>query len=132
MQAMAQQIEQLKASVEQLKAGQEQMSRDIAKASEVKASEAKTAEAKPVDVRAADPNLRPRLPERTAAPKLGAPPRPLGVVPARKPRPPVSAAQYAPPPATGQPVTIAPQPEPTQGTVEPDGNPVVRPPLPLR
>jgi hypothetical protein len=114
--SMAQQIEQLKASVEQLKAGQEQMSRDIGRASEVKASEA---------------NLRPRIP----APKMAAlPPRPAAAL-TRKPRPAFSAAPYAPPPLVppqAAPV-VAPQvAPPPQATVETDGNPVVRPPLPLR
>jgi hypothetical protein len=114
--AMAQQIEQLKASVEQLKAGQEQMSRDIARASDAKASEA---------------NLRPRIP----APKMAAlPPRPA-TAPARKPRSAFSAAPYAPPPLLPPQAApaVAPQAAPApQVTVETDGNPVVRPPLPLR
>jgi hypothetical protein len=120
--AMAQQIEQLKASVEQLKAGQEQMSRDIARASEVKASE----------VRPSEPNLRPRI----AAPKMAAPPpRPAAGL-TRKPRPSASAAPYLPPapqlPLIAAPAVV-PQPVPeTQATVETDGNPVVRPPLPVR
>jgi hypothetical protein len=118
---MAQQIEQLKASVEQLKAGQEQMSRDIARASEVKASE----------VRPSDLNLRPR----TAGAKMAAPLQrpPAGLT--RKPRPTASAAPYLPPPPL-PPIAapaVAPQSVPeTQATVETDGNPVVRPPLPVR
>jgi hypothetical protein len=119
IQSMAQQIEQLKASVEQLKAGQDQMSRDIAKTSDVKASE----------VRAADPNLRPRI----AAPKTVLPPRAAAALP-RKPRPPVAAAQYAPPlpPAAAPTLAVTPQIEPSQAIVETDGNPVVRPPMPVR
>jgi hypothetical protein len=122
LQSMAQQIEQLKASVEQLKAGQEQMSRDIAKASEVKASE----------VRTSDPNLRPKI----AAPRIAALPPRSATAPARKPRPALSAAPYAPPPllppqAAAPPLPPQPAPPP-QATVETDGNPVVRPPLPLR
>ena len=113
--------EQLKASIEQLKAGQEQMSRDIAKVSEAKASE----------VRAPEQNLRPRI----SAPRIAAPlPRPAAA-PVRKPRPALSAAQYAPPPAlppiAAPPMVPQPEPQP-QATVETDGNPVVRPPLPLR
>jgi hypothetical protein len=118
MAAMAQQIEQLKASIEQLKAGQEQMSRDIAKASEIKASE----------VRPPEPTVRPRI----AAPKMAAPPRPAATL-TRKPRPSVSAAPYLPPalpPAAAPP--IAPQPVPEAQATETDGNPVVRPPLPVR
>jgi hypothetical protein len=126
LQSMAQQIEQLKASVEQLKASQEQMSRDMAKT-----TEAKTAEAKASEVRASEPNLRPRI----AAPRIAAPLPRTAAPPVRKPRPPISAAQYAPPPLlppTAAP-PMAPQAElPPQSTVESDGNPVVRPPLPLR
>jgi hypothetical protein len=119
--SMAQQIEQLKASVEQLKAGQEQMSRDIARAADVKASE----------VRPSEPNLRPRI----AGPKMAAPlPRPPAAL-TRKPRPTASAAPYLPPPQL-PPIAapaVAPQSVPeTQATVETDGNPVVRPPLPVR
>ena len=119
--SMAQQIEQLKTSVEQLRAGQEQMSRDIAKASEMKASE----------VRAPEPSVRPRIP----APKMAAPLRPAIGLP-RKPRPTTaSAAPYLPPPplppAAAPPIMPQPAPE-AQATVETDGNPVVRPPLPVR
>jgi hypothetical protein len=114
--SMAQQIEQLKASVEQLKAGQEQMSRDIARASEAKASEA---------------NLRPRI----TAPKMAAlPPRPV-TAPPRKPKPAFSAAPYAPPPLLppqAAPPVVPQVAPPPPATVETDGNPVVRPPLPLR
>jgi hypothetical protein len=114
--SMAQQIEQLKAGVEQLKAGQEQMSRDLARASEVKASEA---------------NLRPRI----SAPKMAAlPPRPV-TAPARKPKPAFSAAPYAPPPLLppqAAPPVVPQVAPPPPATVETDGNPVVRPPLPLR
>ena len=127
MQVMAQQIEQLKASIEQLKAGQEQMARDIAKASEMRAAEAKPAV---TDARVSDPNLRPRI----AAPKLS-PPRAVVAQPARKPRPTFSAVQTAPPAplptaaAASAPLPVDPAP---QATVETDGNPVVRPPMPLR
>lgn len=120
IQSMAQQIEQLKASVEQLKASQEQLSRELVRTTEAKAS----------DVKASEPNLRPR----TAAPKMAAP-LPRATAPARKPRPPLSAAQYAPPPLLPPTAAapLAPQAElPPQATVESDGNPVVRPPLPLR
>ena len=126
LQSMAQQIEQLKASVEQLKAGQEQMSRDIAKASEAKASEVKASE-----TRAALQSPPPRI----AAPRNAAPPR-AAAAPPHKPRPTFSAAQYAPPPAPLPPAAapyVPPQPaSPPEATVETDGNPVVRPPMPLR
>ena len=126
LQSMAQQIEQLKASVEQLKAGQEQMSRDIAKASEAKASEVKASE-----TRASLPSPPPRI----AAPRNAAPPR-AAAPPARKPRSTYSAVQYAPPPAplpAAAAPYVPPQPaSPPEATVETDGNPVVRPPMPLR
>ena len=53
---MAQQIEQLKASVEQFEAGQEQMSRDIARASESEGvrGQAFGTEPAPTDRRAED------------------------------------------------------------------------------
>jgi len=117
LQSMAQQIEQLKASVAQLKAGQEQMSRDIAKAFEVKAS--------------VEQNLRPRI----ATPKMATPPPRSAAAPVRKPQPVFSAAPYVPPPplppTAAPPVAQQPVPE-AQATVETDGNPVVRPPLPVR
>lgn len=126
IQSMAQQIEQLKASVEQLKASQEQLSRDMAKT-----TEARTTEAKASEIRASEPSLKPR----TVAPKMAAPLPHVATAPPRKPRPPVSAAQYAPPPLlppTAAPPMAPPPEPPPQATVESDGNPVVRPPLPLR
>lgn len=108
LQSMAQQIEQLKASVAQLKDGQEQLTRDMAKASEARAS-----------LQSPQPRTAAPLPRSAAAP-------------VRKPKPTVSAAQYAPPPPL-PPATAPLQPAPPpQATVETDGNPVVRPPLPLR
>jgi hypothetical protein len=123
LQSMAQQIEQLKASVDQLKAGQDQMARDITR----------NAEAKPAAARTPEPNLRPKLPAplpRTAA------------LPVHKPKPaypPVqaSAAPALPRVAAPLPQTYAapaplPPPPPVQAIAEPDGAPVVRPPMPLR
>jgi hypothetical protein len=104
---MGQQIELLKASIEQLKAGQAQISRDVAKASEQ--------------------NLRPRV--------ATLPPRPVAAPPVRKPKPAFPPAQAAaasplpPPPSAAPPALSEPQP---QATVESDGGPVVRPPMPLR
>ena len=124
LQAMAQQIEQLKASIEQLKTSQEQMARDLAKASDAKAAIS--------DVRAPEPNPRPRI----AAPRLPPPPRAVVAQPARKPRPTFSAVQTTAPPPPLPPIAAAPAPLPVesapQATVETDGNPVVRPPMPLR
>jgi hypothetical protein len=120
---MGQQIEQLKASIEQLKAGQAQMSRDLAKT--------------------AEQNLRLRtaaLPPRTGIAALS-PPRPIAA-PIRKPKPAFPPAQAAaastlPPLPSAAPAAPPPQPalsqpvQQPQATVESDGGPVVRPPMPL-
>ena len=114
---MGQQIEALKASIAQLKAGQEQMAQQISR-DIVKNAVARTAEGKSSETRTAEPRSR-----------LSAlPPRPA---PVRKPRPvyspaPSAAAYDVPPPAT------APMPAQPQVTTDPDGNLVVRPPMPLR
>jgi hypothetical protein len=120
--AMSQQIADLKTSIDQLKTRQEQMSRDLAKAAEAKIAEAKAAEAKAVEMRAFE---RQRI----------VPPR--APAPVRKPRPvytPVQASAVPPPPpAAAAPLPssqpIAPLPPPA--TVQPDGDPVVRPPMPV-
>jgi hypothetical protein len=117
---MGQQIEQLKASIEQLRDDQAQMSRDIAKNSETRISETKASQ-----IKASEPNLR-----RAAT----LPPRPVAAPP-RKPRPALpqaAATSTLPPqqyPAPPQPALSQPAPPPA--TVEPDGEPVVRPPMPL-
>lgn len=123
--AMSQQIADLKTSIDQLKTRQEQMSRDLAKAAEARIAEAKAAETKAVEMRAFE---RQRI----------VPPRPAHA-PVRKPRPvytPVQASAVPPPPP---PVAMAPLPSsqsiaplpPPQATVQPDGDPVVRPPMPV-
>jgi hypothetical protein len=121
--SMGQQIEQLKASIDQLKAGQDQMSRDMAK----------TAEAKSSGTVASEQNLRPRI----------APPPPMRAAAApvaRKPKPgypqlpPAAASAYPqaaavpPPQAAPAPVPLAPAPQATTD----DGEPLVRPPMPVR
>jgi hypothetical protein len=109
--SLTQQISELKASIAQLKAAQEQLSRDMA---------GRVAEARPVEPRVAEP--RPK--------QLGAPPRPLGTIVQHKPKPvaypPAQAATapLPPPPAAPPPVQLAP--------AQPDGDPVVRPPMPVR
>jgi hypothetical protein len=125
--AMGSQVEQLKADIDQLKAGQAQISRDIAKASEAMTSEAKTSEAK--------------TSAQSQRPRLSAPPMPSAATAARKPKPafpPVQAAatQAVPvaaplPPQAAAPAPLQPAP-PAQATTQPDGEPVVRPPIPLR
>lgn len=107
--AMGQQIEELKASIAQLKDSQAQMSREVAK------------------------NL-----ETIAAEKVAAvPPRPAAVAPVRRPKPapPAATASSVPPPyypAYPAPPPPMPAPPPPQTMVQPNGEPVVRPPMPLR
>jgi hypothetical protein len=121
--AMGQQMEQLKASIAQLRAGQEQMaqqmSRDFART-----SEARSSEARPSETRAAEHARIAPLPPRSAA------------APLRKPRPalaPAPAAMVSPLPPPAAAVAPLPPPAPSpQATIQPDGESVVRPPLPVR
>jgi hypothetical protein len=116
--AMGQEIAQLKATIEQLRAGQAQMSHDLAKASM--------------------PSQHPKV--------ATLPPRPVLAPPVRKPRPaytppsaamastlpplpPAAPAALTPPPVS--PMLSQPAPLP-QTTRQPDGEPVVRPPMPLQ
>jgi hypothetical protein len=127
--AMGQQIETLKASIEQLKAGQEEMARQMSRDVAARSAETKSSEIKPA--------------EQAPRPRLAAlPPRPVAPPP-RKPRPAFSPAPVAavpaapapvapalpPPPMTATPLPSAPQAQPM---TEPDGEPVLRPPMPLR
>jgi len=117
--AMSQQIADLKTSIDQLKTRQEQMSRELGKVAEARIAEAKAAEAKAVEMRAFE---RQRI----------VPPR---AAPVRRPKPvytPVQASAVPPPPVAPLPSSqaIAPLPPP-QATVQPDGDPVVRPPMPV-
>jgi hypothetical protein len=112
---VGQQIEQLKASIEQLKAGQQQMSRDVAKASE-KASEL---------------NLRPRTTPPVPRPAVARVRKPMPPYPL----PPAEAAATVPqasaPQASAPYVPRQPQPLP-DATAEPQLDPELRPPMPLR
>jgi len=111
---LTQQVGELQASIAQLKANQEQMARDKAKAPEPRVSE-----------------VRPAAPAEPRPTKLGAPPRSLGTLPVHRSRPPAyppAQTAYVPPPPTAAPVQIAPPPVAAQ----PDGDPVVRPPMPVR
>ena len=124
---MGQQVEELKATIAQLKASQAQMTRELAKASEAKAAEPRPAEQ----------NLRPKVSALTPpAPRPAAPP------PVRKPKPaysyspsyspaPIAAAPAAPLPPPAQAAAPLP-PAPPRQTIADDGEPVVRPPMPLR
>lgn len=117
--AMGQQIEQLKASLAELRASQQAMARDVAKTSEIKPSE----------VRTSVPIPRPKIP---------APPR-SAAAPSRKPMPayaPLQAAaptQLAPmlPRPVPPPASLQAGPPP-QAAPQPNDEPVIRPPMPLR
>jgi hypothetical protein len=121
--SMGQQIEQLKASIEQIKSAQAQTSRDTIKASE-QSLRARMAALPPRPVA-----VLPRKPKPAYAPAAVAstvqPPPYQQPYPAQQPYA-VPPPPYAAPPALSQPVP------PPQVTVQPDGDPVVRPPMPLR
>ena len=120
--AMGQQVEELKATIAQLKASQTQMARELAKASEAKAAESKPAEQ----------NVRPKVSALTPpAPRAAAP------TPPRKPKP-THSYSYSPAPVAAAPAprpptqAAAPLPAPAHQQIADDGQPVVRPPMPLR
>jgi hypothetical protein len=123
---MGQQVEELKATIAQLKASQAQMARELAKASEAKAAEARPSEQ----------NLRPKVSALTPPP-----PRPAAPPPVRKPKPAYSSSpSYSPAPMAAAPAAPLPPaqaaaplpPAAPQQTIADDGEPVVRPPMPLR
>lgn len=122
--AMGQQVEELKATIAQLKASQAQMARELAKA-----TEAKAAEIKPADTRPIEPSPRPKVSALTPPAQRPVPP------PVRKPKPVVSTYAPAPiavvPPPPPQAAAPLPPAPPAQ-TIADDGQPVVRPPMPLR
>ena len=109
--AMTQQVEQLKAQIETLKANQQ----------------AAVAPTPPV---ARAPAPKPPLPKVTALP-----PRPVPVAPPPRPayQPATQAAMPPPPAATAPPPAYQPPPysPPPQATVQPNGEPIVRPPMPM-
>ena len=120
--SLTQQLEALKASIAELKASQEQLSRDVAKP---RAAEARLPETRPAEHKPA---------------KLGAPPRPLGTIVQRNPRPPAyppmqaTAAAPLPPPGAGSPLPaqISPGPPPAAASDTSDDGVIVRPPMPVR
>jgi len=120
---MKEQIVELKAVIDQLKAGQDQMMAKMAdtRASEVHPSEARVAEPAPRPRPAPQPALR------AAAAALHKPPPP------RPAYTPIQAAppQPMPPPAPA-PMQLQPAPPPSQSSAEPQDEPVVRPPMPVR
>ncbi|MBU6459180.1 MAG: hypothetical protein KGQ48_16840 [Bradyrhizobium sp.] len=122
--AMGQQIEALKASIAQLKAGQEQMTQQIAQQAShdtIRNAVARTSEARTSEPRA-------RLSSTAPHPPVRKPPRPA------YPSAQTSAALYPPqpaPPLPPPPVAATPvQPQPQ--VISEDGDPVVRPPMPVR
>ena len=136
--AMSQQVEELKTTVAQLRASQAQMVRELAKSSEAKASEARTSEAKAVETRPVEQNLRPKVSALMPPP----PQRPAAQPPVRKPKPAAYSYSpaYAPAPVAAAPAAPLPpaqaaaplSPAPPRQTITDDGEPVVRPPMPLR
>jgi hypothetical protein len=109
--SLGQQVEQMKASIDELKTRQEQMSREIAKASESGLRPKVTAPAVP--------------PPAARAARAVPPPAAHRPAPALPPR---QAAPYAPAPAAAP--SMPPPPE--AASVDAQGEPVVRPPMPLR
>ena len=126
---MNQQVEELKATIAQLKASQAQMTRELAKASEAKVSEIKAPE--PRMAAAPPPPARPVAPPPVRKPKPPAHTHSSSYTPSYAPSPaPVAAASAAPLPLV-QPAS-PPPPAPLRQTLADDGQPVVRPPMPLR
>ena len=126
--SMGQQIAALKASIEQLKASQDQMAQQMSR-EVAKTPVARTSQAKPAPPVSLEQSLRAKV---TAAfsPRSAAPPP-------RKPRP-ASAPQAsaalpsaitAPPQPARPPVQYEPR---AQAVDQADGDPVVRPPMPVR
>jgi hypothetical protein len=122
--AMGQQVGELKASLAQLKAGQEQMAHDMGRIAEAKAPE-RTSEARPFDPKAIEQTLRPRPTQ--VRPAAG--PTVAAAAPVHRPRP---ASSYPPPQTVAAPPSAA-APMPLQSApAGSGGEPVVRPPMPVR
>ena len=109
--AMTRQVEELKANIAQLRTSHAQMAREVAKATDARASEARPPEQAPRPRVAAVP------PPRAAAPPARKPPAQAAYIPPVQPLPPA-------------PAPVQAQPAPPQ--MADDGQPVVRPPMPLR
>jgi hypothetical protein len=129
--SMGQQIAALKASIEQLKASQDQMAQQMSRDT-ARTPVARTSQAKPAPIASVEQSLRAKV---TAAlsPRPSAPPR--------RPRPVYAPqASAALPPAITAPPMPPPQPAPPPLQYEPhaqavdqaDGDPVMRPPMPVR
>jgi hypothetical protein len=114
--AMTQQVEQLKAQIETLKANQQ-------------AAVAPTAP--PPVARAPAPKPQPKI---TALPPRPVPVAPPSSRPAYQPAMQAAATPPPPPAATASPPAYSPPPQtypPPQATTQPNGEPIVRPPMPL-
>lgn len=112
--AMGQEIEQLKASIEQMKTAQ---------AHQAQMATAKPAVPRTIEAAIAAPAPRAKMPPRVRA----------AAAPAYRPKPAYSAAYSPPPVAAAPPPAVAPVPplpERAQATAT-DGEPVVRPPMPM-
>ena len=113
--AMTKQVEELKASIAQLRTSHAQMAREVAKAAEARAPDARPA-------------------EQTPRPRVAAAPPPRAAAPPAPRRPPPAQAAYIPPvqplpPPAATPVQAQPALPPQLAD---DGQPVVRPPMPVR
>jgi hypothetical protein len=106
--SLGQQVEQMKASMDELKSRQEQMSREIAKGSE--------------------PGLRPKVVAPATPPPAARAARAVPPPSVHRPLPPRQAVPYAPAPAAAPSMP----PPPDAAPVDAQGEPVVRPPMPLR
>ena len=116
--SMGQQIETLKASIAELKASQLATARDVART-----SDARTSEVRPAVVTPSVQKPRPKP----------APPR-YAAAPSRAPMPAYAPVQAAAPPMTQalSPLVSPQAAPPPQAAIGSDGEPVVRPPMPLR
>lgn len=109
--AMTQQVEQLKAQIEALKANQQQ------------------AAVAPAQSAARAPAQKPSARRASTVPPRPIPMSPPRAAPAPAAPPTVQAA--ASPAASPPPAYQPPQPSPPQATTQPNGEPVVRPPMPM-
>jgi hypothetical protein len=112
---LRQQIVELKGNIAELKAGQQTLARDVAKPSEPRPSELRTS------IQA--PRPRASVPPPRPAAALSRRPAPAYYAPAQ--------TAYVPPMPQAAPPAMPPQPAPP-AAADPDGDPVVRPPMPLR
>jgi hypothetical protein len=111
--AMTKQVEELKASIAQLRTSHAQMAREVAKSAEAKA-----------------PDARPS--EQAPRPRVAAAPPPRATAPPAPRRPPPAHTAYIPPVQPLPPPAAPVQAQPAPPQMADDGQPVVRPPMPVR